>query len=95
MNKTLTTQDIAEIKTQAEAWLIEHYPTEQAETILSLLTALRSLIATLEARNAAFDAMLAALKADIKRFEGWDDVHLRPEIIAARSAIAHAEKVKQ
>ena len=59
-----------------------------------------SLIATIEARDVAFEEMMAALKALLETIKETQEAGYIKEteenesVIAAHSAIAHAEKVK-
>ena len=84
MIKPLTQQQIAEMKAETESYVAANYPNRQNQTILSL-------IATLEARDAAFDVMLAALKSTKEGMEDSSEFDAYPEICFA---IAQAEKVK-
>ena len=94
MTQPLTQQQIADLKTNTlNGCETDHFKTD--ETILSL-------IATLEARDAAFKEMLKTLK-DIARqkttyeyTDGGDDFQGGYDacVEVARAAIAHAEKVK-
>ena len=102
MTQPLTQQQIADLKTNTlNGCETDHFKTD--ETILSL-------IATLEARDAAFEEMMAALKpfanemetkAVLKTHKHWPDCQgfigfdfTLGDLRKARSAIAHAEKVK-
>ena len=92
MTQPLTQQQIAKIKAVVE----ENHKTD----FYISNGGVAGLIATLEARDAAFEEMLAALKALLETIKETQEAGYIKEteenesVIAARAAIAHAEKVK-
>ena len=123
MTNPLTPEQVAEIKAETESYVAANYPNRQNQTILSLIATIEEQQAAVQeaydfvkrtevihkTRDAAFDAMLAALKPFARQLNQekyishpqWPDNQSfigfdfkLGDLRAASAAIAQAEKVK-